>query len=197
MDSYKIILDNGTQITINNNILEKSSTLKEMYESTLIKDFTINLTGVNRNTFSHIITILKYMELNPEDKDFVKNFLNNMTVMTLFDFIIMVKNLKIDCLMDIGKERFFNIFNTSVDNIRKEFELNDDFTLDEKNDLIDNYGWEEEPHDVWDNDPQIKEKNNSKIKKENIDSNCHISNIKKKKHLDTKKIEGKLINKLS
>lgn len=142
MNKYNVILDNSYDMTETEDILNKIPFIKNIIDEhkfdTSQDKFVINLNNVNPVVFGHIITLIKYNISNTQyNKEiFNNNFIKNMNINTLIDFIILTHHFKLDEYKKLASNRFMNIFNTNdVDGIRKEFNIKNDFSVEEQNDL--------------------------------------------------------------
>lgn len=147
---YKILLDKDTEIFEDIEILFRIPIIKTMIEEIKKNDnitdkYVINLSAVNSITFSHILTLIKYNSSNIENECdiFNTNFIKNMNINTLMDFILVSHNLGLEKYKQIAANKFMNIFNKNdFEYIRNEFNLNNDLLDDDIHNI--NNIWQEE-----------------------------------------------------
>ena len=149
---YRVLLEDNYEIFEPESILTKIPTIKTMIEElrenkTILDKYNIDFRGINSITFGHILALVKYNSTNLEKECeyFNNNFIKNMNVNTLMDFITLSHNLGLENYKQLAINRFLNIFNkNSIEGIRKEFKLIDDFSdRDRQNIKIDNEWLEE------------------------------------------------------
>lgn len=149
MENYKILLDDNCESIVNEEILIKIPFIKNIIDKhkndiTINNKTTINLKSINSIIFGYIITLIKFNKVNLEASSdmFNNNFIKNMNIDTLIDFIITTNYLSLEKLKELAIGRFMNIFkNKEVGEIRNEFKIEDDFNYNEKNNFDQNNNW--------------------------------------------------------
>jgi len=123
MEACKIIFNDESEIVIDYNIIKQ---IPELDKIVNFDHQTINLDILNSEIFNHIITLIKFnMENSAEiSNSFNHNFIKNMDISQLTDFIISTNRLGLENYCKIGKQLFMDILNQdSIDDIRKGFKM--------------------------------------------------------------------------
>lgn len=123
METCKIIFDDDSEIVIDYNIIKQIPTLNKLVN---FDHHVVYLDIVNSEAFNHIITLIKFNMANPQEvsHNFNYNFVKNMDVLQLTDFIILANRLGLDDYCKIGSQIFMDIFNQdNIDTIRKCFKM--------------------------------------------------------------------------
>lgn len=149
---YKILLDNDCEVFEFENILSKIPMIKQLIENNNMNDqitdkYIIDFKAIDPNTFGHVMTLVKYNASNMENdcNMFNTNFIKNMNTATLIDFISLSNYLGLDKYKQLAINKFMIIFNKSnLHDIRKEFQLKDDLTEEEKKNINLENEWVEE-----------------------------------------------------
>jgi len=122
---YKIILQDEVVFELEDSVVNHIPKLKEIFSNTLIKEAILN--NIDPRSFSHILTIIKYRNANPDDNEFPKIIIDSIKPESLFDFIIVADFLKTEDLLKQASDRFKNIIEkNNVNEIRNIFNLLDD-----------------------------------------------------------------------
>lgn len=142
MEYYKILLDDEYEIIIEENILISIPFIHNLIEIKSDKvtyDNIINLKNINGQIFNHIITLIKFNKVNEEAQCdiFNSNFIKNMDIDSLIDFILITHYLNLEKYNSLAIQRFMLIFkNRSVVEIRKEFNIKNDFSNTDKKIIV-------------------------------------------------------------
>jgi hypothetical protein len=123
MEACKIIFNDESEIVIDYDIIKQ---IPELDKIVNFDHRTINLDILNSEIFNHIITLIKFnMENSAEiSNSFNHNFIKNMDISQLTDFIISTNRLGLENYCKIGKQLFMDILNQdSIDDIRKGFKM--------------------------------------------------------------------------
>lgn len=136
MEYFKIVLENG-EVVVSNDILKNIPFTKDLIDKNQFNVINnvpiIYLHGINPTIFSHIVTLIKICLSNPVDKTIKVNFIKNMNVSTLFDFILVCNKLGLDEFKNLGVNKFRDVFdNNSVEGIRETLKIQNDFTEEEQ-----------------------------------------------------------------
>lgn len=149
---YNILLENDTEMIENENILFNIPVIKTLIEKnksdeTISDKNILDLRSINPTTFGYIITLLKFNINNSENESeiFNNNFIKNMNVNILIDFISLTHRLELEKFKQISADRFMYIFTKNdCEGIRNELKIKNDLTEQEKYNIKKDNEWLDE-----------------------------------------------------
>lgn len=147
--NYKIILKNNVETYVTYDILSHIPKIKELIDfinndPKIIEKKILVFSDIDIDIFSSILAILKFMLKQGDIKktDFINTIINNLTIDHLTDFILISNELGLTEIMQFGAQKFKTIIHdNTIDQIRSQYNIISDFTLDEENIIKNENEW--------------------------------------------------------
>lgn len=144
---YKVILQDNNEFFIESEILKKSPILENMFMDPFTRQYrhSVTLPNMDTSTFSYILAFIREIVEFDNDAD-IKNVANKliatMDSTTLIDIIHASHTLNIKPLLEVAGAKFKHIIqHNDVEDIRRIFNIKNDFNPEEEQQIINNFQW--------------------------------------------------------
>ena len=145
MNNRKIIIisKDGTSFELDYAMAKQSQVLLlEMEKNINLEPVRFELGNINSSILERIVSYLVYHKEIEDTEKWDYNFINKFTGYELIDLIWSANYLKINDLLEIGKNRLLNVFdNNDTDKVRKILNIPPDFTEEEDDNILKKFKW--------------------------------------------------------
>jgi len=121
---YKIIFSNNKEYLLEEKFLDHIPKLKDALCNKDDKEYDIIYNSIESHIFQYLLTFINYTIEHPNDKIFIKNFLKNMDINTLFDVIYASKFFGVEKLLKYASNHFKSVIDeNNPEQIKKLYGL--------------------------------------------------------------------------
>ena len=126
--NFIIISSDDKEFKVNENVINYSQKLKDLlFEQSGSENCNkIKIDFIDSTTLSHIITFIKFNISNENNEIFNINFIKNLDIDCLLDIILASKYLQIEVIYKLSSDRLKSVIKKSPSEIRQIFNIDYD-----------------------------------------------------------------------
>ncbi len=139
LDKIRIVSKDNIIFDLDFEIAKQSELLKIEMEN---KNIQVELSNITSSVLEKIVAYMVYHKEVEDTKSWDKQFINKFTGNELIDLLWTADHLKIQSLLQLGKEHLITIIEVNdVSDIRDILNIKKDFNIDEEKNIQKDYEW--------------------------------------------------------